>query len=68
MQKYRTEFDTSYGNEGFIFQIINSLIEYWGVRLTCLDCKKRGGKPPGVGGTPHMEGVGMLVGNFELNP
>ena len=24
---------------GFIFQIINSLIECWGVRLTCLDCK-----------------------------
>ena len=24
---------------------------------------------PGVGGrTPHMKGVGMLVGNFELNP
>ena len=20
------------------------------------------------GGTPHIEGVGMLVGNFELNP
>ena len=24
---------------GFIFQIINSLIESWGIRLTCLDCK-----------------------------
>ena len=24
---------------GFIFQLINSLIECWGVRLTCLDCK-----------------------------
>ena len=23
---------------------------------------------PGVGGTPHMKGVGMVVGNFELNP
>ena len=23
---------------GFIFQIINLLIEFWGVRLTCLDC------------------------------
>ena len=22
----------------------------------------------GGGGTPHMKGVGMLVGNFELNP
>ena len=22
---------------------------------------------PGRGGTPHMKGVGMLVGNFELN-
>ena len=22
----------------------------------------------GEGGTPHMKGVGMLVGNFELNP
>ena len=25
---------------GFIFQIINSLIESWGVRLTCLDCNE----------------------------
>ena len=25
---------------GFIFQIINSLIESWGVRLTCFDCKR----------------------------
>ena len=24
---------------GFIFQLINSLIECWAVRLTCLDCK-----------------------------
>ena len=24
---------------GFIFQIINLLIESWGVRLTCFDCK-----------------------------
>ena len=24
---------------GFILQIINQLIESWGVRLTCLDCK-----------------------------
>ena len=23
---------------GFIFQIINSLIQSWGLRLTCLDC------------------------------
>ena len=26
---------------GFIFQIINSLIESWGVRLTWFDCKKK---------------------------
>ena len=26
---------------GFIFQIINSLIEYWGVRLTWFDCNIR---------------------------
>ena len=25
---------------GFIFQIINLLIESWGVRLTCFDCKR----------------------------
>ena len=25
--------------EGFIFQIINSLIESWGIHLTCFDCK-----------------------------
>ena len=23
---------------------------------------------PGGGETPHMEGLGMVVGNFELNP
>ena len=23
---------------------------------------------PRGGGTPHMKGVGMLIGNFELNP
>ena len=23
--------------------------------------------PGGVGWTPHMKGLGMLVGNFELN-
>ena len=26
------------------------------------------GERPGGEGTPHMKGVGMLVGNFELNP
>ena len=26
-------------SNGFIFQIINSLLECWGVGLTCLDCK-----------------------------
>ena len=24
--------------------------------------------PGGGGETPHMEGLGMVVGNFELNP
>ena len=27
---------------GFIFQIINPLIESWGVRLTCFDCNTEG--------------------------
>ena len=27
---------------GFIFQIINSFTESWGVRLTCFDCNKTG--------------------------
>ena len=35
----------------------------WGFRVLC---------PlrfhPGVGGTPHMKGVGMLVRNFDFNP
>ena len=31
---------------GFIFQIINSLIESCGVRFTCLDCNKFWGKIP----------------------
>ena len=25
--------------DGFIFQIVNSLVESWGVRLACFDCK-----------------------------
>ena len=25
-------------------------------------------QPQGVGRTPHMKGVRMLIGNFELNP
>ena len=29
---------------------------------------KRLENPPGRGGTPHMKGVGMLVGNFALSP
>ena len=36
---------------GFIFQIINySLIESWGVRLTCFDCNKTGENFFGGGG------------------
>ena len=39
MQKCRFEFDPSNGTtKGFFFQIINTLTESWGVRLTCLDC------------------------------
>ena len=30
--------------------------------------QKSRGSTRGGGGTPHMKGVGMLVGNFELNP
>ena len=30
--------------------------------------KQRGKKFRRGGGTSHMKGVGMLVGNFELNP
>ena len=38
MQEYRLEFDTSDGNDyrRFNFQIINSLLESWVVRLTSL--------------------------------
>ena len=25
-------------------------------------------KTPGGGGTPHMKGVGMIVGHIELSP
>ena len=39
MLECRFEFDISNGTTNrFIFQIINLLIESWGVRLTCLDC------------------------------
>ena len=31
---------------GFVFQIINSLIESWGVRLTWLDCEARSTHTP----------------------
>ena len=37
-------------------QLINFLLNY-------IYMYTRGG-----GGTPHMKGVGMLIGNFELNP
>ena len=33
-----------------------------------LDEKYRIAARGGGGGGPHMKGVGMLVGNFELNP
>ena len=33
---------------GFIFQIINSLIEFWGVRLTWFDCKSQIAQECGV--------------------
>ena len=38
------------------------------VCLRVLKESKKVGVQPGGGGTPHMKGVGMLVGNFELNP
>ena len=40
MQECRFEFETIVAGttDGFIFQIITSLIESWGVRLTCFDC------------------------------
>ena len=31
---------------GFILQIINSLIEPWAIRLTCLDCNPHFWNPP----------------------
>ena len=42
-------------------KVINKLTEKVGGSLVEIYCY------PG-GGTPHMKGVGMLVGNFELNP
>ena len=38
------------------------------VCLRVLKESKKVGSTPGGGGTPHMKGDGMLVGNFELNP
>ena len=32
------------------------------------EASKTSGRPFPPGGTPHMKGVEMLVGNFELNP
>ena len=42
----------------FIFQIINSLIESWGVCLTCLDCKRQ---------PRWQDGQKILVGMSRLN-
>ena len=42
----------------FIFQIINSLIESWGVCLTCLDCKRQ---------SRWQDGQKSLVGMSRLN-
>ena len=40
MQEYNADLNLTLvrgTTNGFIFQIINSLIESWGVRLTCLN-------------------------------
>ena len=68
MQKCRIEFDTSYGNGRIHFsnnQFISRILE--GSAWPTLTVKNVEENSPG-GGTPHMKGVGMLVGNFELNP
>ena len=58
-------------------RILNVIVDPFVIKIICvfpLEVKKfrplskdKGRAPPG-GGTPHMKGVGMLVGNFELNP
>ena len=49
--------------QGIIGKIMSCLQNSW-MFIFCTKCTSN----PGGGGNPHMEGVGMLVGNFELNP
>ena len=41
-------------------------LNLWGIGVELRMKKRR--IEEGPGGTPHMKGVRMLVGNFELNP
>ena len=41
--------------QGLLGLLLRTLVSYWPIFLG------------GGGGTQHMKGVGMLIGNFELN-
>ena len=43
--------------QGLLGLLLGTLVSYWPIFV------REGG-----GETPHMKGVGMLVGNFEINP
>ena len=47
--------------QGIIGKIMSCLQNSW-MFIFCTKCTSN------PGGNPHMKGVGMLVGNFELNP
>ena len=49
------------------FEIVSTITEYKSLSKCCMLSDIRTETCRG-GGTPHMKGVGMLVGTFELNP
>ena len=56
-------------SKAYIFlynQYPSDLLDCWTFSSNLLD--RRDLWKPGGGGTAHMKGVGMLAGNFELNP
>ena len=50
--------------------LYGNITEFWSrVDVSaCVDMNRYWDEFPGGLGTPHMKGVGMLVGNFEWNP
>ena len=62
-----TKGDELYFQDLPIYNKLISLEQRWGKNRHPLRQERETNSLQG-GGTPHMKGVGMLVGNFEFNP